>query len=315
MDAVPARGLLMPATSASMPPAFYSGTAAHPIYVDHVCPAKPASGKPPVVMVHGGGHTGACYLATPDGRPGWAHRFAAASRSVFVPDWPGHGRSPMGPDFPKLGTADVARALLTLLEQVGPAVLLVHSASGPMAWWITEQRPDLIAAIVAIAPGPPANLLADLPDDPEAILALRDDPSVGCPVYSPEDKPVWFGAEFARAFWANAPRFPHDAFETYRRSIVPESARILNERFNIGGRGLRIGDPANLKSQKVLIVTGDHDTRHPREVDEATARYLGAEFVWLPDRGIRRNGHMLMIEDNSDELAAMILGWLDANGC
>ena len=62
-------------------------------------------------------------------------------------------------------------------------------------------------------------------------------------------------------------------------------------------------------------MTGDHDARHPREVDEATARYLGAEFVWLPERGIRGNGHMMMIEDNSDELAAMVLDWLDANNC
>lgn len=315
MDAVPARREFMLASLDSAPPAFYAGTAAHPMYVDHVRPAQPAPGKRPVVMVHGGGHTGACYLATPDLRPGWAQRFAAAGRSVLVPDWPGHGRSPMGPDFPRLGTADVARALLGLLERVGPQVLLVHSASGPMAWWIAEQRPDLVAAVVAVAPGPPANLLADLPDDPAAILALRDDARAGCPVYSEEDRPVWFGADFAAAYWANAPRFPREAVENYRRSIVPESARILNERFNIGGRGLRISDPSSLKGHRILIVTGDHDTRHPREVDEATARYLGAEFVWLPERGIRGNGHMMMIEDNSDELAAMALDWLDANGC
>jgi pimeloyl-ACP methyl ester carboxylesterase len=296
------------------PAAFFAGTAAHPIYVDHVRPARTAPGKRPVVMVHGGGHTGACYLVTPDLRPGWAPRFATAGRHVLVPDWPGHGRSPMRPDFSRLGTADVAGALLALLERVGPAVLLVHSASGPMAWWIVEQRPDLVAAVVAIAPGPPANLLADLPDDPAVILSLRDDVRAGCPVYCAEDKPVWLGAEFAAAYWANAPRFPRASFERYCGSIVPESARILNERFNIGGRGLRISDPARLKGHRILIVTGDHDPRHPRELDEATAGYLGAELVWLPDRGIRRNGHMMMIEDNSDELAAMILDWLDANG-
>ncbi|MBR1154940.1 alpha/beta fold hydrolase [Bradyrhizobium sp. JYMT SZCCT0428] len=315
MDAVPAQREFMLWSWDNAPPAFYAGTAAHPIYVDCVRPTERVPGKPPVVMVHGGGHTGACYLATPDLRPGWAPRFAAAGRSVFVPDWPGHGRSPMGPDFARLGTQDVASALLGLLERVGPAVLLVHSASGPMAWWMVEQRPDLVAAVVAIAPGPPANLLADLPDDPAAILKLRDDARAGYPVYSGEDSPVWFGAEFAAAYWANAPRFPSQAFENYRRSIVPESARILNERFNIGGRGLRISDPSSLKEHRILIVTGDHDARHPREVDEATAKYLGAEFVWLPERGIRGNGHMMMIEDNSDDLAAMVLGWLDANNC
>lgn len=308
MDAVPAR------PRREMPRSFYAGTQTHPIYVDHVKPRQ-AAGKIPVVMVHGGGHTGTCYLATPDLRPGWAERFAATGRSVFVPDWPGHGRSPMAEDFPKLGTADVANALLALLDEVGPAVLLVHSASGPMAWWMTELRPDLVAAVVAIAPGPPANLLRDLPDDPVAIRALRDDASAGCPVYSTEDKPVWLGADFAAAFWANAPRFPRHAFEAYRRSIVPESARILNERFNIGGRGLKIRDPKSLAGHRIMIVTGDNDPRHPRDVDGATARYLGAEFVWLPDRGVRGNGHMMMIEDNSDELAALILAWLDSHNC
>ena len=49
----------------------------------------PATGstKPPVVMIHGGAHTGACYLATPDDRPGWAHVFVAAGYQVVVPDW------------------------------------------------------------------------------------------------------------------------------------------------------------------------------------------------------------------------------------
>jgi pimeloyl-ACP methyl ester carboxylesterase len=293
---------------------FYSGTQAHPVYVDHVRPPHGA-GKLPIVAVHGGGHTGSCYLATPDLRAGWADHFAAAGRHVFVPDWPGHGRSPMRPDFPTLGTADVAASLLALLEEIGPAVLLVHSASGPMAWWMTEQRGDLVAAVIAIAPGPPANLLRDLPDDPAAILALRDDATAGHPVYSLEDKPVWFSTEFAAAYWANAPRFPKHAFETYRRGIVPESARILNERFNIGGRGLKIRDPKSLGHHQILIVTGDHDPRHPRAVDEATAAYVGAEFMWLPDRGIHGNGHMMMIEDNSDDLAAMILTWLDTNSC
>ncbi|MDA9489076.1 alpha/beta hydrolase [Bradyrhizobium sp. CCBAU 11361] len=294
---------------------FHAGTPEHPVYVDQVRSSHAALRKMPVVMVHGAGHTGTCYLATPDRRPGWAPRFAAASRDVFVPDWPGHGRSPSGPNFSRLGTRDVATSLLALIEEIGPAVLLVHSASGPMAWWMAERRPDLVRAVVGIAPGPPANLLRDLPDDPAAIGALRDDASAGHPVYSSEDAPVRLTAEFAAAYWANGPRFPHHAFENYCRSFAPESARILNERFNIGGRGLRIADPERLRESPIMIVTGDRDPRHPREVDAATASYLGAEFVWLPDRGIEGNGHMMMIEDNSDDLAAMILAWLDAVGC
>jgi pimeloyl-ACP methyl ester carboxylesterase len=179
---------------------------------------------------------------------------------------------------------------------------------------MTERRPDLIAAVVAIAPGPPANLLRDLPDDPDAVVALRDDASAGCPIHAAEDKPSWLDRASATAFWTMTPRFPKHALENYLRSIGPESPRILNERFNIGGRGLRIGDPEGLRTKNILIVTGDHDLRHPRAVDAATADYVGAEFVWLPDRGITGNGHMMMIEDNSDALAAMILSWLETKG-
>jgi pimeloyl-ACP methyl ester carboxylesterase len=299
------------------PPCFHSGTAEHPLYVDYLPPPEKEnlSSKLPVVMVHGAAHTGACYLATPDLRPGWAPRFASAGRHVFVPDWPGHGRSPPRADFATLGSKDIATSLLVLLEEVGPAVLLVHSASGPIGWWVAEQRPDLVSAVIGIAPGPPANLLKELPDDPDAVRALRDDESAGRPVYAVEDKPVSLNADFAKAYWANAPRFLQSGFKRYCASIVPESARIFNERFNIGGRGLRVGDPDSLRAKPILIVTGDHDLRHTREFDAATATCFGAEFWWLPDHGIRGNGHMMMIEDNSDELASMILDWLQSRNC
>jgi len=293
--------------------AFFSGTAARPIYVDHLS-AQDAPKGLPVIMVHGGCHTGQCYLATPDGREGWAPRFAAAHRDVFVVDWPGHGRSPTCEDLAGLPTQDIAESILALVEEVGPAVLLVHSASGPMAWWIAERAQRSVAAVLGIAPGAPANILAVLPEDREAVAKLSDDIRLGCPVMTPEDRPVVVGDAFMRSYWANAPRFPADAFDQYRLSIVPESARLFNERFNIGGRGLRIVDPASLRQTPILIVTGDHDPRHPRAMDEATARYLGAQFLWLPDEGVAGNGHMPMVENNSDALADRLLRWLGERG-
>ncbi len=291
----------------------YSGTPERPIYADIVAAAPDVALRHPVVMVHGGCHTGACYIATPDGREGWAGRFARDGHDVYSVDWPGHGRSPSCTDLPKLGTREIAQSIRVLLEAIGPAVLLVHSASGPMAWWIAENAPSSVAAILGIAPGAPANILPVLPDDPDEVAKLRDDASLGCPVMMPEDRPVEVGEAFMRAYWANAPRFPAHAFRSYARGIVPESARLFNERFNIGGRGLAIADPANLAMPK-LIVTGDLDPRHPREMDQATAHYVGAEFVWLPDRGIHGNGHMTMIEDNSDEIAGLLLAWLHDKG-
>jgi pimeloyl-ACP methyl ester carboxylesterase len=47
----------------------------------------------PVVMIHGTGQTGANFLATPDGRPGWAEDFLRAGYAVYVIDQAGRGRS------------------------------------------------------------------------------------------------------------------------------------------------------------------------------------------------------------------------------
>ena len=51
----------------------------------------------PVVLVHGGGGQGSEWLATLDGKPGWAAHFVAAGFATYVLDRPGLGRSPYHP--------------------------------------------------------------------------------------------------------------------------------------------------------------------------------------------------------------------------
>jgi pimeloyl-ACP methyl ester carboxylesterase len=292
---------------------FYAGTREHPVYVDFFPAVESEAVRLPVVMLHGGFHTGSGYLTTPDERPGWAHHFSQRGHHVYVPDWPGHGRSPASKDFARLSTRDIAQSLNAMLQSIGPAILFAHSAAGPIAWWIAGESPSLVAAIVGIAPGPPANIQQPLPDDPIAIAALKNSQAAGCPIYSPQDRPVWVDRDFIQTFWANSPNFPQQAFEAYARSIVPESATVLNERFHIGGKGLSIANPDLVSDRPVLIVTGELDPRHPREVDARLAEFLSAEHLWLPQVGVTGNGHMLMLETNSDEIARLIGTWLAKN--
>lgn len=43
-----------------------------------------------------------------------------------------------------------------LLDRVGPAILVTHSAGGPAGWLVADARPDLVKGIMAIEPmGPP----------------------------------------------------------------------------------------------------------------------------------------------------------------
>lgn len=293
---------------------FESGDAEHPVFVRCIKPRNSLRQRLPVVMLHGGFHSGAAYMQCPDGRPGWAYSFAERGHCVYVPDWPGHGQSPGIEHIADLGTLDIACAISRLLETTGQAILLAHSAAGPIAWWLAEHRTELVAAIVGIAPGSPANLLPVLSDDPQAIALLHNDANAGFPVYSPPGKPVVVDSSFIRAFWANSPLFPSEYLQEYARTVVPESPRLLNERFNIGGKGLRLSQEHQVGKRPILIVTGELDLRHPKSTDEKLARYLGADHLWLPDIGIRGNGHMLMLEQNSDDIAAVLTHWLQTQG-
>src|SRR4029453_2927834 len=77
-------------------PTYMSGQ----MYVEYQIPDSPP--KFPIILVHGGSHTGAGWQSTPDGRPGWADFFLHRGWPVYVVDQPGRGRStysaaPYGP--------------------------------------------------------------------------------------------------------------------------------------------------------------------------------------------------------------------------
>jgi hypothetical protein len=65
------------------------------MYVQYRIPKNVSA--PPIVMVHGSGHTGVTYETTPDGREGWAIYFARKNFPVYVIDHVGRGRSGFDP--------------------------------------------------------------------------------------------------------------------------------------------------------------------------------------------------------------------------
>lgn len=289
------------------------------VFADRLISA-PATGKPPVVMIHGGGHSGACYLLTADNRPGWAYRFAAAGYPVWLPDWPGCGRSG-DVDFAALTGERVCAALGAVLAEAaaaaltGKIVLMTHSMSGAMGWKLIEENRLLIEKVVAVAPGPPGNI------QPEANVVEETDNEVvvesfGMTRRLSRDRAYVGGREFvSHKLIGTSKRFPADAFDAYAGHVAAVPPRLLYERQNIGGSQLKIENLSAFEGLPVMVFTGSDDTDHPKETDGAVVDWLTdagakAEYWWLPDRGVDGNGHMLMMEENSDELADMIIGWL-----
>jgi pimeloyl-ACP methyl ester carboxylesterase len=287
-----------------------------PVYFETFAPAS-ATARPTVVMVHGGAHSGSCYQRTADGRRGWAYLFAARGYRTVVPDWPGTGRSGYVPPD-RLDGAMVVEGLGALIRSLGtPVVLLTHSMSGCYGWRLLELHGDIIDAVVGVAPGPPGNIQKRAPVYGETDTEIETEAS-GQRVRVAKTAPVVATRDFVeRKLVGDSRYFPRDRLDGYAASLRPIPPNILLERQNVHGRQIRVDDPRKLAGRRVLVITGTADLDHARAVDGAIVDWLNAngaraDFCFLGDRGIVGNGHMLMLEDNSDEIAGIILDWLEA---
>jgi pimeloyl-ACP methyl ester carboxylesterase len=289
--------------------------AAAPVYFEIFAPPhEPELGT--VVMIHGGAHSGNCYQRTADGRPGWAYLFAERGYRVVVPDWPGIGRSGHVPSEQLNGDCAV-RGLAALIESLDtPVVLLTHSMSGCYGWRLLELSGERISTIVGVAPSPPGNIQPTPKIHAETAEAFelevfgeitrieKTRPFIATRAFI-EDKLV-----------GKSSQFPRERLPEYAASLLATPPQILIERLNIGGRQLRVSDPSCFAGKPIFVITGTHDLDHSRATDAAIVTWLNAhgakaEFCFLGDRGIVGNGHMLMLEQNSDDIAAVILDWLD----
>lgn len=288
-----------------------------PMFVTWEAPARDTD-RPPVVLVHGGGGQGTDWLATPDGRPGWAAGFVAAGFPTFVVDRPGHGRSPAHPDVvgtpgPQFdyGTAEAlfhpgrpdhtrwpldpdddaatdrwiaplgslpvdlaesqrmdADRLAALLDHLGPAVVVTHSAGGPCGWLVTDRRPDLVRALVAVEPIGPA---------------FATFPGIGTLGWGLTAAPLTYD--------------PPRASAAEVRAADPAAVRV----------------PA-LAGLPIALVTGGASMFADFADDVVTwlsTAGAAVERVHLPDFGVTGNGHALTYETNSDDTLAVVLRWIE----
>ena len=183
---------------------------------------------------------------------------------------------------------------VALLDKIGPAILLTHSQSGAFGWPIADQRPNLVKALIAVEPnGPPVHEI-EFKGAPEW---FRDNPrektwGLG-DVPLTYDPPLGEGQRLAFVRQEN-PENP----DLVRCWMQQEPARKL----------------VNLQEIPVLIIMAE--ASYHAAYDHCTAAYLNQAgvkntFIKLADVGIRGNGHMMMLEKNSDAIAGVMLDWLN----
>jgi pimeloyl-ACP methyl ester carboxylesterase len=266
-----------------------------------------------MVLVHGGGHTGACYLSTIDGRPGWAYDFVRHGHRVVVPDWPSIGRSGhvdanvLSADVVCRGIADV------ICAQAGPVVLMTHSMSGHFGWKLLEMLPDRIDLLIGIACAPPGNM-QPLP------IVIRDGGGElhlqrfeGSTVQKMTRGEALSMDRSSVEFKLIGPgmQFPRQYADRYFNSLIPVPWPLILQRLNYRGTAARIDRIEAIAGKRIILANGTHDPDHPPAFEQSVAEWLianGANAVRyaLGEHGIQGNGHMMMLERNSSEIADFI---------
>jgi pimeloyl-ACP methyl ester carboxylesterase len=185
-------------------------------------------------------------------------------------------------------------ALLALLDKIGPAILLTHSQSGAFGWPVADARPDLVKAILAIEPNGPPFYSVEFIGAPDyfkqGALALPYGITAVPLAYAP---PVKDAAEF-KLVQQDKP----DAPDLVRCWAQQEPARQL----------------PNLQKMPILVLTSEASYHAP--YDHCTVKYLrqaGVNPTWikLAELGIHGNSHVMLLEKNNKEIAAVIAKWLE----
>lgn len=201
----------------------------------------------------------------------------------------------------------------------GKIVLLTHSLSGPIGFKLAELLPEKISHLISIEPGLIGNVQeTSTPiseNDGEVKINFKGfDFNLMIRVMSEPSKQM-----IDRLTVDCTRRFSSDkkSVDQYIASLQAVHPRLMYERFNIKGCQLNIKSYERLKNIKFLIVTGTEDPVHKDE-DYKIVKYfddhnIKIEHLLLGQKGITGNVHMMMIEDNNEEIAGLICNWLIKN--
>ncbi|MBL8552476.1 MAG: alpha/beta fold hydrolase [Hyphomonadaceae bacterium] len=321
------------------------------MFAEYYIPARKTQPYP-IIMVHGGTSTGGTYLGTPDDRQGWAEFFLRRGYAVYLVDQPARGRSAYDPatdgplergppsgteqsftapakynlwpqahlhnQFPGTGQPGDAPyetlrraqqpsiaggvrmdtinrdALAALLDRIGPAIILTHSRSGPFGFLAADARPGLVKGIVSVEPnGPP----------------FRNNAGGNSRNAPPSASERDWGITYERMTFDPPVNDPAELAPVQQ---APEGPDLL-------GCWVATGPQRTLPHLVgVPIMIMASEAGYHAQYDHCTSHFLtqfgvANELVRLGEHGQHGNGHLLFMEKNNLEIAALIDEWLRRN--
>jgi hypothetical protein len=277
------------------------------MYVQYQIPVKGAQ-HVPVVMVHGCCLSSKTWETTPDGRMGWSEYFVRKDRSVYLADQSSRARSGFDPT-----TISAVRAG-TLPPAQLPNVL---AATHQTAWSVFRFGPSY---------GKP---FADGQFPIEAVDELYKQMIPDLNSTLPNPNPTWKNMADLAVKLNGAVLMGHS-----ESGFFPEQAALINPSGIKGLISIEMPCPelnatqiAAIAKIPTLVMFGDHlgdaqggiaswptsFTSCEKFVQQVKDKGGDAEMMSLPKMGIKGNSHMLMQDRNSDQLADLILGWIDGH--
>ena len=167
-----------------------------------------------------------------------------------------------------------------LLDKIGPAIIMTHSAGGPFGWLVAEIRPKLVKGIIAVEGG--------------------GQPFGGANVWGMSTIPVAYDPpvkDFSELRTKTVPS-PENGVAPYK--LQEEPARKLE----------------NLQGIPIVMVTSEGSFASPGNPGGvAYFKQAGcqAEELRLVDHNIHGNGHMMMVEKNNRQVLEPIVQWIAKN--
>jgi len=180
-------------------------------------------------------------------------------------------------------TQQVQRAGAVLLDQIGPAIVVAHSLGCKAAWLWGDARPNLVKALIALEP---TGLTFE--DAITGTGSLRNQTLTFLPL-------TYGGLESANPVMT----------PTLNTTLVPITAGPdeLQQCLLQADPPLRL---IKLSRVPVLLVTGEasyHAVFDRGLVDFLRQAEVEVDWLHLGKEGIHGNGHMMFMEQNSDEIA------------
>ena len=275
------------------------------MYVQYQIP-EGADSHVPVVMVHGCCLSSKSYETTPDGRMGWNEYFLRKHRAVYLPDQVSRARS--GFDATVLNEIKLGKRPASDMPEI-------RTATHEIAWLLFRFGPTMGKAFS---------------DEQFPVEAFEEfgkqvipDLNAGLPAVNP----TWTNLSGLAIKLKGAILMGHS-----ESGFFPEQAALINPTDIKATITIETGCPAlnpeqisNLAKIPTLVVFGDHltdVTSMPtmwKERFDSCAKYVqqinaaggDATLMHLPKYGQFGNSHMLMQDKNSNQVADLILKWID----